>query len=287
MTIASAQRGSLQLSSIRAVPAACLHQFTTSFSPRWPDVLVPHMGESIKEGSIAAVLKAAGQDVKEDEVRPGAATATQARGRLGMCLLSLQHPCTCMQPRRHAGRAARRWPATLTRVSLLAARCLQVIAQIETDKVTLDVRAPSAGMLTAVSVKVGDVVIPGIHIRPHPHDPVPIRRRACRRCTRSRGARRRRTRRNSTTSSSSAGSARRGQGRHRPAVGRTRHEGRAGAPSAGMGAQGERRRARRPAPAPPQGGRAGRDQPGWRLLISQACVDQSLPQQRPAARHGP
>ncbi|CAI7743201.1 unnamed protein product [Closterium sp. NIES-53] len=66
-------------------------------------VLVPTMGESIKDGSISAVLKAAGESVEEDEV----------------------------------------------------------IAQIETDKVTIDVRSPRAGVLQKVEVKVGDTVTPG------------------------------------------------------------------------------------------------------------------------------
>ncbi|CAI5474756.1 unnamed protein product [Closterium sp. Yama58-4] len=66
-------------------------------------VLVPTMGESIKDGSISAVLKAAGEAVEEDEV----------------------------------------------------------IAQIETDKVTIDVRSPRAGILQKIDVKVGDTVTPG------------------------------------------------------------------------------------------------------------------------------
>ncbi|CAI5957173.1 unnamed protein product [Closterium sp. NIES-64] len=66
-------------------------------------VLVPTMGESIKDGSISAVLKAAGESVEEDEV----------------------------------------------------------IAQIETDKVTIDVRSPRAGVLQKIEVKVGDTVTPG------------------------------------------------------------------------------------------------------------------------------
>ncbi|GJP33339.1 hypothetical protein CLOM_g17883 [Closterium sp. NIES-68] len=66
-------------------------------------VLVPTMGESIKDGSIATVLKAAGDSVEEDEV----------------------------------------------------------IAQIETDKVTIDVRSPRAGVVQKIEVKVGDTVTPG------------------------------------------------------------------------------------------------------------------------------
>ncbi|PNW85420.1 hypothetical protein CHLRE_03g185600v5 [Chlamydomonas reinhardtii] len=68
-----------------------------------PDVVVPPMGESIKEGTIAAVLKQVGAAVREDEV----------------------------------------------------------IAQIETDKVTIDVKAPAAGFLHKVLVKPSDLVTAG------------------------------------------------------------------------------------------------------------------------------
>ncbi|KAG2442510.1 hypothetical protein HXX76_002596 [Chlamydomonas incerta] len=68
-----------------------------------PDVVVPPMGESIKEGTIAAVLKQVGAPVREDEV----------------------------------------------------------IAQIETDKVTIDVKAPAAGFLHKILVKPSDLVTAG------------------------------------------------------------------------------------------------------------------------------
>ncbi|EFJ52155.1 2-oxoglutarate dehydrogenase, E2 component [Volvox carteri f. nagariensis] len=76
---------------------------SASTSRLWPDVIVPSMGESIKEGSIAAVLKQVGQPVQEDEV----------------------------------------------------------IAQIETDKVTIDIKAPAKGFLQRLHVKPADVVVAG------------------------------------------------------------------------------------------------------------------------------
>ncbi|GAQ81003.1 Dihydrolipoamide succinyltransferase subunit [Klebsormidium nitens] len=65
--------------------------------------VVPSMGESITDGSLAAILKSEGDHVEADEV----------------------------------------------------------IAQIETDKVTIDVRTPEAGTITAIKVKEGDTVTPG------------------------------------------------------------------------------------------------------------------------------
>jgi 2-oxoglutarate dehydrogenase E2 component (dihydrolipoamide succinyltransferase) len=67
---------------------------------------VPQMGDSITEGSIASVLKSAGESVAEDEV----------------------------------------------------------VVQIETDKVTIDVRSPTQGVLNSVLVKVDETVTVGQHI---------------------------------------------------------------------------------------------------------------------------
>merc|ERR1712216_291231 len=64
------------------------------------------MGDSITEGSIASVLKSAGESVAEDEV----------------------------------------------------------VVQIETDKVTIDVRSPTQGVLNSVLVKVDETVTVGQHI---------------------------------------------------------------------------------------------------------------------------
>eukprot|EP00475_Leptophrys_vorax_P035173 TRINITY_DN5763_c0_g1_i2.p1 TRINITY_DN5763_c0_g1~~TRINITY_DN5763_c0_g1_i2.p1 ORF type:complete len:570 (-),score=46.28 TRINITY_DN5763_c0_g1_i2:449-1966(-) len=75
--------------------------FASSASP--VPVVVPSMGESMKDGAIAAILKSPGDSVEEDEV----------------------------------------------------------IAQIETDKVTMDVRSPTAGVVDKLEVRVGDTVTPG------------------------------------------------------------------------------------------------------------------------------
>lgn len=67
------------------------------------DITVPHMGDSISEGTIASVLKKAGDSVAVDEV----------------------------------------------------------VAQIETDKVTIDCKSGEAGVVQAVMVQAGAVVKPG------------------------------------------------------------------------------------------------------------------------------
>jgi pyruvate/2-oxoglutarate dehydrogenase complex dihydrolipoamide acyltransferase (E2) component len=41
----------------------------------------------------------------------------------------------------------------------------EVIAQIETDKVTIDIKAPSAGVLQKLMIKAADTVVPG-QVRP-------------------------------------------------------------------------------------------------------------------------
>jgi pyruvate/2-oxoglutarate dehydrogenase complex dihydrolipoamide acyltransferase (E2) component len=66
-------------------------------------VVVPSLGESITDGTIATVLKAAGDSVKENET----------------------------------------------------------IAQIETDKVTIDIKAPSDGTILGVVVQEQETVVPG------------------------------------------------------------------------------------------------------------------------------
>ena len=78
---------------------------SSSSSPSSPtiDVNVASMGESITEGTVAAVLKSPGESVAADEV----------------------------------------------------------IAQIETDKVTIDVRAPSSGKVSSLEVKEGETVVVG------------------------------------------------------------------------------------------------------------------------------
>jgi 2-oxoglutarate dehydrogenase E2 component (dihydrolipoamide succinyltransferase) len=66
-------------------------------------VVVPSLGESITDGTIATLLKAAGDSVKENET----------------------------------------------------------IAQIETDKVTIDIKAPSDGTILGVVVQEQETVVPG------------------------------------------------------------------------------------------------------------------------------
>lgn len=66
-------------------------------------VVVPSLGESITDGTIASVLKGAGDPVKENET----------------------------------------------------------IAQIETDKVTIDIKAPSDGTVLGIVVQEQDTVVPG------------------------------------------------------------------------------------------------------------------------------
>lgn len=68
-----------------------------------PDVFVPSMGDSISEGTIAAILKQQGQSVQVDEV----------------------------------------------------------IAQIETDKVTIDIKSTEEGILEKLAVAAGSIVKPG------------------------------------------------------------------------------------------------------------------------------
>ncbi|KAG2448278.1 hypothetical protein HYH02_006862 [Chlamydomonas schloesseri] len=88
---------------LAGAPSSLLRLISTSQALRMPDVVVPPMGESIKEGTIAAVLKQVGAPVREDEV----------------------------------------------------------IAQIETDKVTIDVKAPAAGFLHKILIKPSDLVSAG------------------------------------------------------------------------------------------------------------------------------
>lgn len=72
----------------------------------WPDILVPTMGESIKEGTVAAVLKQTGQTVKEDEVcgpAGGPPGELGGRGRCGRLRLRASDG-TAPKPRQEGGR---------------------------------------------------------------------------------------------------------------------------------------------------------------------------------------
>lgn len=81
-------------------PQSYMHHVVVRFLLQ---VVVPSLGESITDGTIAAVLKAAGDSVKENET----------------------------------------------------------IAQIETDKVTIDIKAPSDGIILGVVVQEQETVLPG------------------------------------------------------------------------------------------------------------------------------
>lgn len=84
---------------------AGLPRLLRTCAPTWfaADIKVPNMGDSISEGTVAQVLKKAGDAIKTDEV----------------------------------------------------------LAQIETDKVTIDVKAPSQGRLAKLLISQGTVVRPG------------------------------------------------------------------------------------------------------------------------------
>ena len=89
---AVAEAAGLGFRGFRAAPGAL-----------FADLTVPSMGDSISEGSIAGVLKEAGEAVEADEV----------------------------------------------------------VYQIETDKVTIDVRVPEAGVIDALDAKMGETVVVG------------------------------------------------------------------------------------------------------------------------------
>jgi hypothetical protein len=79
------------------------------------DIAVPSMGESMTEGTIAVVLK-----------KPGALACREA---------CAPHALTQARP-----------PGDAVAVD-------EVIAQIETDKVTMDVRAPAAGVIDSIQAR--------------------------------------------------------------------------------------------------------------------------------------
>ena len=91
---------SLVPSALGAAAPRTLQQLPRTFAV---DVVVPPLGDSISEGTIAAVLKGAGEAVLENET----------------------------------------------------------IAQIETDKVTIDIKSPADGTLVGLLVKADDTVVPG------------------------------------------------------------------------------------------------------------------------------
>ena len=168
-------------------------------------VAVPAMGDSITEGSIAAVLKGPGDAVEADEViaqietdkvtidvrAPAAGTVVDVLVKEGDSVTVGQGVCTVEAGAAAGGKKAKKAPAkapapetaagpptdievpqmgdsitegavaALTKSPGDAVDADEVIAQIETDKVTIDVRAPSAGVLNAYKVGEGDTVTVG------------------------------------------------------------------------------------------------------------------------------
>ncbi|KAF8048342.1 hypothetical protein N665_2557s0011 [Sinapis alba] len=102
----------LHLSSNAIMSVPCIQAFNTSFrlfssdEGGSVDAVVPYMGESISDGTLATILKKPGDRVEADEP----------------------------------------------------------IAQIETDKVTIDVSSPASGIIEKIVAKEGDTVEPGFKI---------------------------------------------------------------------------------------------------------------------------
>uniref|UniRef100_A0A7S3QLX1 Lipoamide acyltransferase component of branched-chain alpha-keto acid dehydrogenase complex, mitochondrial n=1 Tax=Dunaliella tertiolecta TaxID=3047 RepID=A0A7S3QLX1_DUNTE len=93
----------LRLSRAHFFREGCFRDVHVSGASLIPDVVVPPLGESISEGSVAEIVAKQGQQIKVDDV----------------------------------------------------------IAQLETDKVTIDCKSAHAGILQQIKVNVGDVVKPG------------------------------------------------------------------------------------------------------------------------------
>ena len=171
-------------------------------------VEVPAMGDSITEGSIAAVLKGPGDAVEVDEViaqietdkvtidvrAPAAGVVVDVLVKEGDSVTVGQGVCTVEAGAASASKKGKKASkaaapeaaapeaagpptdievpqmgdsitegavAALTKSPGDAVEADEVIAQIETDKVTIDVRAPAAGVLDAYKVGEGDTVTVG------------------------------------------------------------------------------------------------------------------------------
>jgi 2-oxoglutarate dehydrogenase E2 component (dihydrolipoamide succinyltransferase) len=187
--------------------------FATSASSLAPSTVeVPQMGDSITEGSIAAVLKAPGDAVAVDEVvaqietdkvtidvrSPIAGTMTKvlvSEGdtvNVGQAVAEIEEGAAAQVAAASAASASAPAAETETPASKSAAskpvaievpqmgdsitegavaalvkapgesaETDEVIAQIETDKVTIDVKAPSSGTVREYSVAEGDTVTVG------------------------------------------------------------------------------------------------------------------------------
>jgi pyruvate/2-oxoglutarate dehydrogenase complex dihydrolipoamide acyltransferase (E2) component len=105
-------------------------------------VAVPPMGDSISEGTVAAVLK-----------KPGELT--------GASRVCLAQPPTAAnkRPRTPPLNPLPTPPTPPTTGDSVVEN--ETIAQIETDKVTIDVKAPQDGVVVGFSVKEQDTVVPG------------------------------------------------------------------------------------------------------------------------------
>ena len=171
-------------------------------------VEVPAMGDSITEGSIAAVLKGPGDAVEVDEViaqietdkvtidvrAAAAGTVVDVLVKEGDSVTVGQGVCTVEAGAASASKKGKKASkaaapeaaapeaaapptdievpqmgdsitegavAALTKSPGDAVEADEVVAQIETDKVTIDVRAPAAGVLDAYKVGEGDTVTVG------------------------------------------------------------------------------------------------------------------------------
>jgi len=185
---------------------------TSAFSLAPSTVEVPQMGDSITEGSIAAVLKAPGDAVAVDEVvaqietdkvtidvrSPIAGTMTKvlvSEGdtvNVGQAVAEIEEGAAAQvaaapaasasapaaETQTPASKSAASKPvaievpqmgdsitegavAALVKAPGESAETDEVIAQIETDKVTIDVKAPSSGTVREYSVAEGDTVTVG------------------------------------------------------------------------------------------------------------------------------
>ena len=188
------------------IRASAFAGLRTSAAAAAATVEVPQMGDSITEGSIAAVLKAPGDAVAADEViaqietdkvtidvrapsagvigeilvaegdtvNVGQAVATLTEGAAASKAAAAPEP-VASAPTAAAAPVAIEVPSMGDSITEGAVAALvkapgesvatdETIAQIETDKVTIDVRAPSSGVVQSYKVAEGDTVTVGQEI---------------------------------------------------------------------------------------------------------------------------
>jgi biotin carboxyl carrier protein len=109
-------------------------------------IVVPALGDSISDGAGHAAMVARMHAPRH----PYCNASHVARTALRM------HPTCCMSTRTHAGTIA-----SVLKKSGDAVSENETIAQIETDKVTIDIKAPADGTLLGVVVQEQDTVVPG------------------------------------------------------------------------------------------------------------------------------